>query len=421
MDGTTTLLVALLLLGGTSVFAQTLDSTRLAARSSPSGGVSLTLEQALESALNRNPALEAKRTEIALQRAVKRTASDIGKTNVSLTLGQINSFVQDNNLSISQTIPFPTVLTSQSALGDEQIRGAELLAAATRNDLIFAVKSAFYQIAVLQERERLLREQDSIVSAFAKAAQNRYTAGETTQLEASIAALQSSEIAASLAQTRADIRIAREQLQTLTASPVPVNIVPPVALKRIFQMPTDTATFARNPLYAFARQHIAIATATQSVEASRVLPDVSVGYFSQTLVGVQEGSRVAGANDRFSGVPIPLWILPQLAKVESAQIAGDIARLNAEASRLQLSGEYAKAVQQLLKFTTSVEFYERNALPQAALVVVSAEASYKRGNIGSLEYSQSLARVLSVKTNYVDALAAYNQAVLTLEFLAGNP
>jgi cobalt-zinc-cadmium resistance protein CzcA len=425
MDGTTTLLVALLLLGGTSVFAQTLDSTRLAARSSPSGGVSLTLEQALESALNRNPALEAKRTEIALQRAVKRTASDIGKTNVSLTLGQINSFVQDNNLSISQTIPFPTVLTSQSALGDEQIRGAELLAAATRNDLIFAVKSAFYQIAVLQERERLLREQDSIVSAFAKAAQNRYTAGETTQLEASIAALQSSEIAASLAQTRADIRIAREQLQTLTASPVPVNIVPPVALKRIFQMPTDTATFARNPLYAFARQHIAIATATQSVEASRVLPDVSVGYFSQTLVGVQEGSRVAGANDRFSGVQvgvaIPLWILPQLAKVESAQIAGDIARLNAEASRLQLSGEYAKAVQQLLKFTTSVEFYERNALPQAALVVVSAEASYKRGNIGSLEYSQSLARVLSVKTNYVDALAAYNQAVLTLEFLAGNP
>ena len=42
------------------------------------------------------------------------------------------------------------------------------------------------------------------------------------------------------------------------------------------------------------------------------------------------------------------------------------------------------------------------------------------GEVGYMEYSQSLARVITVKTNYIEALAQYNQAVLTLEFLAGN-
>lgn len=419
-------MLVVLLCGVSAVVAQVpSDSSRRAASSPPT--VALTLEQAIASALKHNPVLQSATMEIDMQRALKRTASDIGKTNVSLMLGQYNSFAQDNNVTISQTIPFPTVLASQAALGDELVRGAELKRAATQNELIFAVKSAFYHLAVLQERERLLREQDSILASFAKSARLRYTTGETTLLEASTAALQAAEMGVTLVQIRADILTAQHQFHTLLASAVPVGIVPPTSLKRSLQIPTDdndTIAFARNPLYAFMQQQIAVASATQSVESARTLPDLSVGYFSQTLIGTQEGGRTFGANDRFAGIQVglsvPLWVLPQLAKVEAASLATTIARTNAEAQRLTLSGEYAKAVQQFLKFKTSVDFYEQDALPQAALVLASAQTSYKRGNIGYMEYSQSLARVLAVKTSYVEALAAYNHAVLTLELLAGN-
>ncbi|TAE30500.1 MAG: hypothetical protein EAZ92_04460 [Candidatus Kapaibacterium sp.] len=387
----------------------------------------ISLAQAIDIALKRNPTLQSASTEIELQRALQRTATDIGKTTVSLQLGQYNSFMQDNNLSIAQTIPFPTVFTSQVAFGDAQVRGAELKLATTRNELVFAVKSAFYGCAVLLERERLLQEQDSILVAFAKAAAKRTTTGETTQLEAATAALQASETSLALAQTRANLQTAYIQLQTLLAADSPVRISAPESLKRALKMPSDTTkagtAFTRNPLYAFVQQQIAIAQSAQSVEAARVLPDLSVGYFSQTLIGAQDGSRIAGANDRFSGVQLgvalPLWVVPQLAKVEAASLAADIARTNAEAFRVQLSGEYAKAVQQFLKFKTSVDYYEQNALPQAAQVQKTARQLYERGAIGYLEYSQSLARALVVKTNYVESLAAYNNAVLTLELLAG--
>ncbi|MBD1207872.1 MAG: CusA/CzcA family heavy metal efflux RND transporter [Ignavibacteria bacterium] len=418
--GETALIILVLFFCGTSAFAQASPQSSLPQNSSPQA---ISLEQAIETALKRNPTLQTGRTEIELQRALKRTATDIGKTNVSLQLGQYNSFAQDNNLTISQTIPFPTVFTSQAAFGEAQIHGAELKFATTRNELVFAVKSAFYQLAVLSERERLLREQDSLLAAFAKAAAKRYTTGETTQLEAGVAALQASEITATLAQTRADMLSAQTQLQTVLATGAPVQILAPASLKRSLQMPTDTTTFTRNPLYAFVKQQIAIAQAAQSVEAARVLPDISIGYFSQTLIGTQEGSRVFGSSDRFSGVQLgialPLWFVPQLAKVEAAELAADIARTNAEAYRVQLSGEYAKAVQQFVKYKTNVDYYEQNALPQAAQVQKTAQQLYERGEIGYLEYSQSLARVLAVKTNYVESVAAYNHAVLTLELLAG--
>lgn len=420
-NSTNALILAVVFLSGIAasrpIFAQQVPSAEAVLHS-------LTLEQAVERAIKHNPTLQSATTEIDLQRALRRTATDIGKTNVSLMLGQYNSFVQDNNITLTQTIPFPTVFTSQDALGEAQTHGAELKRTATLNDLVYAVKSAFYQVAVFGERERLLREQDSIIAAFVRAADKRYQAGETTQLEASSAALQASEVSVALLQTRADIHTAERQLQTLLASDVPVRIVQPASLKRTLQMPSDTATFARNPLYAFVKQHVEVALAVKSVEAARILPDLSVGYFSQTLIGTQEGGRIFGANDRFSGVQfgiaLPLWIVPQLAKVEAASLAADIARTNAEMYRLQLSGIFAKAVQQFLKFQSSVAYYEQSALPQAALVQATAQKSYERGEVGYMEYSQSLARVITVKTNYIEALAQYNQAVLTLEFLAGN-
>jgi cobalt-zinc-cadmium resistance protein CzcA len=393
----------------------------------------ITLEQAIEIALKNNPTLQAGRTEIELQSALQRTSSDIGKTTVSAMIGQYNSFAQDNSITFSQSVPFPTVFSSQFALGDAHIRGAELKFAATRNDLLFAVKSAFYQIAVLQERERLLREQDSVLAMFAKAAKVRTNTGETSKLEASAASLQALEVSTILAQTRADILTAQIQLQTLLAVRNSVNstlsIIAPNPLKRSLQMPliegSDSARITQNPLYAFIRQQIAIANAAEAVEAARILPDFSVGYFSQTLIGASENGRIAGANDRFSGVQVgvavPLWLPPQLAKVESSRLAADLARINAEAVRNQLTGEYAKAVQQYLKFKRSVEFYEQSALPEAAQILDAAQKSYTSGNIGYIEYSQALTRVLAVKTNYADALNAHNHAILMLEFLVGNP
>ncbi|MCS6808338.1 MAG: CusA/CzcA family heavy metal efflux RND transporter [Bacteroidota bacterium] len=383
----------------------------------------LTLEQAITQALQHNPALSLAEAELSLQQTLRRTATALDKASLSLLLGQYNSAAYDNNVTITQSFPFPTVFVQQLLLADARIRSAELQRAVTQNDVIYAVKSSFYRVAVLQERERLLRQQDTLLIAFATTTRQRYRVGEVSYLATTTADLQSSEHAALLAQARADIAIAILQLQTLLAITRPVQIVVPPSLKYTPIISQDSVVLQRNPMYAQLLQQISIAEAQQAVETARILPDISIGYFSQTLIGVQDGDKVLTANDRLSGIQLtlslPLWIAPHLAQIEAAARTIDIARTNAHMYRINLLGTFQQALQQYSKHKASIDYYEHFALPQAQLLQTQAQQSFEQGDIGYVEYAATLSRILTIKTRYCELLEQYNQAALTLEFLAG--
>lgn len=67
------------------------------------------MQQLIDLAIKNNPATQASSLEIERQTKLKRTSSEIPKTDVLFMYGQYNSvYDQDNNLTISQSIPFPT-------------------------------------------------------------------------------------------------------------------------------------------------------------------------------------------------------------------------------------------------------------------------------------------------------------------------
>ena len=141
-----------------------------------------------------NAGIKATTLEVDYNKSLKRTATDIGKTNVSLMLGQYNSLNNDNHISISQNIPFPTVFSSQAKLGNAQIKGSELKLALTKNELVSQVKSTYHHLQFLQSERKLLLSQDSIYSAFVNASQLRFKTGESNLLEKTTAETQSMEI-----------------------------------------------------------------------------------------------------------------------------------------------------------------------------------------------------------------------------------
>ena len=68
-----------------------------------------------------------------------------------------------------------------------------------------------------------------------------------------------------------------------------------------------------------------------------MLPDFSIGYFSQTMQGIQEVNgmpRTFGAGDRFTGIQagiaIPLWFGPYTSKTKAAGLNEQIAQTNAD-------------------------------------------------------------------------------------------
>ena len=97
-----------------------------------------------------------------------------------------------------------------------------------------------------------------------------------------------------------------------------------------------------------------------------------------------------------------------------------MASTNAEYYTKSLSGSYQALLSEYSKFNNSVEFYEKQAVPEADLIIEQSTRSYKAGAMDYLDYILSLNRALSIKQSYLDALNGYNQTIISIDFITGK-
>ena len=158
-----------------------------------------------------------------------------------------------------------------------------------------------------------------------------------------------------------------------------------------------------------------------------MLPDLNVGYFSQTIIGTQDVNGVPrnfGQGFRFTGVQagisVPLWFPPYTSRAKAAKINENIARTDAENYTRSIDGNFRSLLDEYNKFTASVDYYEKQAVPEADLIIEQATRSYKAGALDYLEYVLTLNRALTIRQNYLEALNNYNQTVISIEYITGK-
>src|ERR1700757_3660237 len=138
----------------------------------------LSLQQCVDFALLNNENIKTGKLEIDYQKQFKKGATEIPKTNVLFAQGQFNSMYKyDNSVTVMQQIPFPAVFSAHNSLAKSYIKGSEFKLAATRADLIYQVKSAYYSLQYYYAIEKLLEKEDSIYQSFAKSGQLKYESG----------------------------------------------------------------------------------------------------------------------------------------------------------------------------------------------------------------------------------------------------
>lgn len=386
----------------------------------------LTLETAINTALQNNNGIQAAKQEVTHTQLLKKTSSDIGKTDVSFMFGQYNSIQQDNNFTISQTLPFPTVLNRRTQLATETIKSSRLQLAANENSLVKAVKQTWHEIAYLIAKEQLLIEQDSLYRGFVQTATARYTTGETNLLEKTTALARQGLAADALQQHRALIQSRYNHLQLLLNTTDSLIFPAPILEAKTAGTLADTAQLHKNPLLQWWQQQQVIAQRQKQVEGALLLPDITIGYFNQTLIGTQTiggNSIYYGSEKRFTGmqvgVSIPLWFVPQAAKIRAAETQQQISQTHYKQAELELNTEYKQAVLAFTKNKTSLDYHTAVALPNAQLIIEQAQKAWKGGEIGYVEYLQSLSAAIEIKQNHLQALNNYNQAVIEIEYLLG--
>ncbi len=386
----------------------------------------LSLDQAVQAVLQNNLGIKSAEYQIQYFTELRKTGTDIGKLSVMWMHGQYNSINQDNNLTLQQSIPFPSTLVNQVKLGREQVLGAQQNLIVQQNNLVYDVKSIYHQMLYQEALKKLLITQDSLYNDFANASALRYKTGESNLLEKTTAETQRMEIQNQQQLNIADIQISGARLKALLKSESLVVASDKLA-KRSLPVELDSSQIQNNPLLKLMNQEVNISQQFKRVERSRIMPDLMVGAFAQSLTGYQKTSNVDVFYPRSKqftgfqlGLAIPLWIKPNLARAKAASFQEDAIRKSAQNFETVLTGSYEQAARELKKNSASLNYYETSALQNAELILNQARKTFHSGEIGYLEYLQALKISLGIKGNYLQALNQYNQSVLKLEFLLGK-
>jgi len=388
---------------------------------------SINLQEAIQMALDSNLVVRSSAFSVDMQKALKGASWDIGKTIIDMQYGQFNSYTRDNSVTVSQSFAFPSVYINQNKLVNAKVKSSEWQLKGSQLETATQVKQVYWQLAYLYSKQKLLSYQDSLFSGFLRAAELRAKSGETNRLEMITARSQSLEVKNQLRQVTIDIGIFNRKLQALLNTSMllyPADTV----LKRITYTPVpDSGANTQNPSLGYVQQQVEVTRTESKLERNRMMPDFSIGYFSQTIQGTQDVNsvpRTFGAGDRFTGlqagIAIPLWFVPYTSKAKAARISESIARTNAEYYAKSLSDSYHAVLDEYSKYSGSVDYYEQQAIPEADLIIEQSTRSYKAGAMDYLDYALNLGRALDIKQNYLEALNNCNQTIINIEFITGK-
>jgi outer membrane protein TolC len=138
-----------------------------------------------------------------------------------------------------------------------------------------------------------------------------------------------------------------------------------------------------------------------------------MGYFNQSI------NRERGFSVGQVGLAVPLLGGVQKARVAAARLGQQVADQQLTYAQSQLSTQLATLRQQLARARTSLDYYEKTALPQAQLILTTAEKSFRAGDIEYVEYVVNTQPAWQIQESYLDQVRQYDDLVVSLLALTG--
>lgn len=422
-----TAIIALLMTLGLSetTTAQTPQNTSQVKQSAASGIVDL--NAAVNGSLQANPNTRVGALGVQYQQALSGSVRDIGKTNINLMLGQYNSTVNyDNNITLTQNIPNPVYLRQLSKLAIANIDASQFQTKIFQNQISYQVKNIYYTLLYRIEQRRLNQELITLFEQILRGADVRFKTGETNILEKYNANTKLQEAKAQLQQTNEYIQTHIQQLRLYTNNAAIENIQDTILMEKTMAPVLDSSILAQNPELQGLRAQIEVASREIQVERSKLLPDFSIGYFNQSLVGNYEKNgttKYYGAGKRFqgleAGINIPIFSKPQKARIKAAVIAQQIKQSQVDAFYFGLTQRGTTLLSDLRRLSIQINFYRSVALPQAEILIRTSQRAFEAGEIDYYQLSQSINNGVDVRRQYIEALNQYNQTVIEIELISG--
>jgi cobalt-zinc-cadmium efflux system outer membrane protein len=409
----------------------------------PPGG--LTLDDAVHVALERNRDVIAARLEIQAAQLDVVAARLYPNPTLSysvgnLVLGKGNSqggavrpgFADElvHSVGVSDVIDVWAKRSARIHAADLGVDHRRLEIEDALREIVYAVRSAFADLAREQNELRLAREIAGRYGETVRLSQARFRAGDISEAELRRVELEGLRYTNAVIDAELQLDLARQKLSGLMGLPSAADLAPEVVEvgepRRAYSIDQlVTRALEQRPDVRAAGSARRAAEAQLSAAKREAYPDITVG------AGYTHSQfTIAGDNPDTLGLslslPLPVFDRNQANIGRSAL---DIRRADNTLDRLQLvvRHEIAEAVRKADRSRTLLDVFDAGGgaapggmLQRAETSLQVAEKSYKAGAISLLELLDAQRTYLDVRGQYLRAVYDYRQATIDVRHALGE-
>ncbi len=374
----------------------------------------LTMEKALDMSAKNYPRLKAARLEVEQQEALKKTAWNLGNTQVYMAGEEISQGgngvytiigIQQQNIDVFGVAPKLKAQKQRVGLAESALELSEL-------QLQQQVKMAYAKAYVARQNLKLFTQLDSVYRNFEKGAKLRYDLEETSKLDYLAAANQVKQIELQKQQAEYDYSAALYRLNLWLVSDTFYAVSPEKGNWLNPKMGGDS--LVNHPMLQMASKQVEVANAERKSANAAFLPQLNALY------GLQEIGGQSGFYQYQLGISIPLFFMQEQGRAQAAKIDQKIAEQEYLQTQYEVEANYQALLQEYNKWLASWQFYENEALPLAREQRTGAILAFDEGAIDYVTFIQNLREAVQMEVKAREALQQYLQSKFQLEFYLGS-
>ncbi|GAB4207803.1 MAG: CusA/CzcA family heavy metal efflux RND transporter [Bacteroidia bacterium] len=377
--------------------------------------------ECIDSALKNNWQLQQQKILTEYKKELIQTGWSINKTNLQLQYGQYNGIYNDNAIQIQQSLNFPTNYVYQKNILSTEWDIAKLQQELEKRNIKSTVGKLFYDIAVLSEKIKLIKQADSIYRKNLNIIELQYQTGDIDEWNKNILTNLIYENQMYLYETEKEKNKLLLLLQLFTR----IQPIADIAYTDIHaNINFNDTSIDKHPSVIIAEKNILMQSQKIQLEKSKLLPDFNLGYTNQSLTGWGTDNVYYPASKRFqyihAGLDIPLFFSSYTHKIKAEKKLIQFAKYQYEWEKESKKAELQKLLTEYRTNKKIIADYEASILPNAQKIRQTALLQYQKGNINFFEWTNYILQSIQSQLRYLNYVQQQNQIIFELQNFINN-
>ena len=372
----------------------------------------ISLDKAIELSIANNKRLQSSTNHVDMNKQLEKTAYSMEKTDIYYSFDQNNIAPNNSPLNVfgvSQTIPFPTVYSSQKRVLKQQTNLAESQYKMDEQTVVKETTKAYFAVAHWRDIMNNYTSLDSVYRKFSNAAQRKYETGETNNLEYLLAQSKSKEISVLLEQSKLNYQNAIVQLNKWIQS----EEVYTITSESIAEAKINALDTTNNVALAYLQQSVLLSENQVKANKQAMMPDIKLGAF-------QGSNNAAGPNRYYgvqAGIAVPLFFAADRARIKASQTEVMMKQNEYANYSTQLVANYAALLSEAEGYKKGVDYYDDFGKQLHTATMSNANKAYNAGEINYIDYVTLLDHANTIKMNYLQNRFFYNLTVIEANYI----